>query len=237
MEVLLWWSNHTHGWPTLSQESNFGAVHFLYTIPPTALSVPVVAIWRWVDISIKKLQPYIDLSNGRAPASKTLLLDYNSSIPWLVWIDTLRNEHYIATLSTFLSLFVLVISPLASGLFVVRVNDEGQSRLWVSPVAAHILAATFAILAICGCVLAVGFNRARRNLNLAHEPGTIASAASIAGSSEVAVILEGTDDEATIKHLLMQHLYRIDPQTGRIVFVSLLSFFLLALPRVGLEIS
>jgi hypothetical protein len=85
----------------------------LYTIPPTALSVPVVAMWRWVgkssdlstkssldyikilpDVSIKKLQPYIDLSNGQAPASKTLLLDYNASIPWLVWIDTLRNKHY-----------------------------------------------------------------------------------------------------------------------------------------------
>jgi len=93
-----------------------------------------------------------------------------------------------------------------------------EARLWVSVQAAHILAASFATLAVLGLVLAVLHNKERRFLRLAHEPGTIASAAAVAGHTEVAVILEGKDDEKTMKRLLGQHRYRIDPHSGKIVF-------------------
>jgi hypothetical protein len=36
----------------------------------------IVALWAWIDIEIKKMQPYIDLVHGDSPPQKSLLLDY-----------------------------------------------------------------------------------------------------------------------------------------------------------------
>jgi len=49
------------------------------TQPPVILSMVIVALWAWVDIEIQRMQPYIDLVRGNAPAERSLLLDYTRS--------------------------------------------------------------------------------------------------------------------------------------------------------------
>lgn len=79
-----------------------------------------------------------------------------------------------------------------------------------SAFAAHVLAALFALLAIIGTILIAAHHRARRGLFLAGEPGTIASAVSIAGGSELAYLIEAKDDPELMAKLLRNHRFGLD---------------------------
>jgi hypothetical protein len=46
------------------------------TLPPVVIAMFLVAMWAWIDIEIKKMQPYIDLVHGDSPPQRSLLLDY-----------------------------------------------------------------------------------------------------------------------------------------------------------------
>lgn len=100
----------------------------------------IVAMLTWVDIEIKKMQPYIDLLYGDSPPQKSLLLDYTrTKYVWMqvllrfwsrvnvwtrsnfvVWISAFWNRHYMVAIATLLALFSLVFQPLAAALFTVR---------------------------------------------------------------------------------------------------------------------
>lgn len=109
----------------------------------TGLSVLVqvlVALWAWIDIEIKKMQPYIDLVHGDSPPQRSLLLDYTRtkyvvsffiSRPadhakftyfsnFVVWISAFWNQHYMVAIATLLVLLGLVFQPLAAAMFTVR---------------------------------------------------------------------------------------------------------------------
>lgn len=60
----------------------------------------------------------------------------------------------------------------------------------VSAFAAHILAGLFFFFAIAGSALMRAHALARRGLALSAEPGTIATAASVAGQSDLAYLIE-----------------------------------------------
>jgi hypothetical protein len=89
------------GWPTLSTLIPDSALakyyHFAYvrprdtasdsdkliflekTQPPVLVSMVIISLWTWVDIEIRRMQPYIDLIRGNAPPERSLLLDYTRS--------------------------------------------------------------------------------------------------------------------------------------------------------------
>ena len=76
------------------------------------------------------------------------------------------------------------------------------------------LAALFALLALLGAFLIVAHSRARRGLVLAGEPGTIASAVSIAGGSELSYLIEAKDRPDVMAKLLRNHRFRLCESTS-----------------------
>lgn len=121
-----WWANFfvrpardRKGWNTSSAFST-GILHYVYTLPPVAVAMIIVALWAWTDVDIKRMQPYIDLAYGNAPASRTLLLDYSTKHPALVSYFALKWNHWIVALSSLMVLVGLALQPLAASLFTVK---------------------------------------------------------------------------------------------------------------------
>ncbi|KII91113.1 hypothetical protein PLICRDRAFT_155954 [Plicaturopsis crispa FD-325 SS-3] len=120
LEVALHFSNKNQGWPTGFFTSEQGWMHYVYTLPPVAVAMVIVALWTWTDIEIKKMQPYVDLVHGDSPPHRSLLLDYTRTSNFLVWTNATRNKHYLVALATLMVLVSLTFQPLAAAVFSVR---------------------------------------------------------------------------------------------------------------------
>lgn len=58
-----------------SQEASFAVMISQYI--PTAIAVVYSLLWTWIDMDIRRIQPWLELSRaGGAPADSSLLLDY-----------------------------------------------------------------------------------------------------------------------------------------------------------------
>ncbi|KDQ60228.1 hypothetical protein JAAARDRAFT_32601 [Jaapia argillacea MUCL 33604] len=122
LEVLLNYSNTHQGWKIAISDisAEYGLMHFVYTAPPVAFAMVLVAAWAWTDFEIKKMQPYVDLVHGDSPPERSVLLDYTRSNNFLVWSIAASNKHYVVALASLLTLLALVFSPLAGALLTVR---------------------------------------------------------------------------------------------------------------------
>jgi hypothetical protein len=121
LEIALHFSNKQMGWPTFGAwTTDSGVMHFVYTLPPVIVAMTLLALWTWIDIEIKKMQPYIDLVHGDSPPQRSLLLDYTRTNNFFVWISAFWNQHYMVAIATLLVLLGLVFQPLAAAMFTVR---------------------------------------------------------------------------------------------------------------------
>jgi hypothetical protein len=92
-----------------------------------------------------------------------------------------------------------------------------QNRLWLSDLAVHLLAALCVILAICAAAIHVFHRYDRQDLNLLHQPGTIASAVSIGATTEMGHLLAAQRDSNGINQALHDKRFRIDPHNMKIL--------------------
>ncbi|KAJ7781489.1 hypothetical protein B0H16DRAFT_1498593 [Mycena metata] len=92
-----------------------------------------------------------------------------------------------------------------------------QNRLWMSAIAVHILAVLFILLAIAAAVIHISHRHARQDLNLLHQPGTIASAVSIGGQTEMGQLLAQQRNTEEIQQALQDKKFRIDPYNMKIL--------------------
>ncbi|KAF8189611.1 hypothetical protein K438DRAFT_1832886 [Mycena galopus ATCC 62051] len=92
-----------------------------------------------------------------------------------------------------------------------------QNRLWLSDLAVHLLAALLVILAICVAAIHVFHRYDRQDLNLLHQPGTIASAVSIGATTEMGQLLAAQRDSDGINQALQDKRFRIDPHNMKIL--------------------
>ncbi|KIJ35111.1 hypothetical protein M422DRAFT_34811 [Sphaerobolus stellatus SS14] len=121
LEVALHFSRVKTGWGVTGVfAATTGIFHFIYTLPPVAAAMVIVALWAWTDVDIKRLQPYIDLAYGNAPAKSTLLLDYSTKHPGITAYFAIKRNHWLVALSSILVLVGLAVQPLAASLFTVR---------------------------------------------------------------------------------------------------------------------
>ncbi|KAJ6510035.1 hypothetical protein C8R47DRAFT_1208087 [Mycena vitilis] len=119
LELALHFTNKHNGWKTHGNTTN-GVMHYVYTLPPVIVAAVLVALWAWTDIEIKKMQPYVDLVRGDAPAEKSLLLDYTRTNNFVVRTAAARNRHWVVTAASMMVLLTLCFQPLASALLSVR---------------------------------------------------------------------------------------------------------------------
>ncbi|KAF7355111.1 Non-specific serine/threonine protein kinase [Mycena sanguinolenta] len=92
-----------------------------------------------------------------------------------------------------------------------------QNRLWLSDLAVHLLAALLIILAISAAVIHIFHRYERQDLNLLHQPGTIASAVSIGATTEMGQLLAQQRDADGIHQALQDKRFRIDPYSMKIM--------------------
>ncbi|TFK47572.1 hypothetical protein OE88DRAFT_1665776 [Heliocybe sulcata] len=121
LEVMLRVTNDRNGWPVHGAfSSQAGVMHYFYTLPPVAVAMFLVAMWAWTDVEIKKMQPYVDLVHGDAPAHRSVLLDYTRTNNFIVWMRAAANKHYIVALASLMAITSLALQPLGAALLTVR---------------------------------------------------------------------------------------------------------------------
>lgn len=95
-----------------------GIVTFGYLYAPTVISVLYSLLWSWIDLDIRRIQPWLELSRQEgATADSSLLLDYPNTflafIPFLAW----KKGHWPVFFSGIASMLLFwAITPLQSSI-------------------------------------------------------------------------------------------------------------------------
>ena len=95
---------------------------FTYLYLPTIIAVCGSMIWSWIDLDVKRLENFFQLSKpGGAPGSESVLLSYPVDFLALVPISAARRRHYTVTAAgVAMCLIFWVITPLqvSSGVYI-----------------------------------------------------------------------------------------------------------------------
>jgi len=104
----------------------------IFTYAPTVIMILLVAVWRQIDYDCKASAPWIELSNLRVTASKSMLLDYISTFQAISFYASVKNNHFTVTI-TVLGFVLLKVATIAStGLLVLApqlMTSNGQINL------------------------------------------------------------------------------------------------------------
>lgn len=111
IESLLATSNQKNG-----IASNSVSLHYLWTYGPTAFLTGVAALWARTEYQSKLVAPWIRLSQGAVPASRTLQLDYVGQFPPSAIFSSLRNRDYTVTIALTVSIIIKILITLSTGL-------------------------------------------------------------------------------------------------------------------------
>jgi len=119
--------------------------------------------------------------------------------------------------STYLTLIAKAVYFLPNAEPIVLQVKTFEPRLWLSSTAVHLLAILLIVLALCAAVIHIFHRHERQDLNLLHQPGTIASAVSIGGATQMGQLLAQQRNAAEIQHALQDKKFRIDPYNMKIL--------------------
>ncbi|CAK5276022.1 unnamed protein product [Mycena citricolor] len=92
-----------------------------------------------------------------------------------------------------------------------------QLRLWMNAFAVHVLTVLLILLAIAAAFIHIVHRWERQDLNLLHQPGTIASAVSIGADTGMGQLLAQHRHAEDIQQVLRDKRFRIDPFSNKIV--------------------
>ncbi|KAI1339030.1 hypothetical protein F5Y15DRAFT_384534 [Xylariaceae sp. FL0016] len=94
------------------------AMVLLSTYLPTALLVFYSLVWAWVDLDVKRFQPWLQLSRSEGSCSQdSLLLDYLADFVLFVPFKAARRRHWPVFFVGMAMLALLLITPLSSSVF------------------------------------------------------------------------------------------------------------------------
>jgi hypothetical protein len=190
---------------------------FLSTILAVLFALP----WAIIDMQVKSLEPFHQLSSpGGSSARKSLFMDYSSRTFIIAPFKALFAGHWAPFITSVLSICTLIITPLAPEFVSIRVEgvciDGCIPSLSIFPLAGRILQGLLAFMAILTIILILIMWR--YTTGVFAEPNSIAGLASLFHHPDVvqdfrnaAVTLSGTG-EKTYKPLLQEQ-YRLDYYT------------------------
>ncbi|KAF2170915.1 hypothetical protein M409DRAFT_63940 [Zasmidium cellare ATCC 36951] len=95
---------------------------FCYLYLPTIVSVVYGFLWTWVDLDVKRLEPWFQVSReGGATGRLSVLLNYPLEFLVNVPFIAFKNRHWhVLSASTIMMLVLWGITPLQAGIFAVR---------------------------------------------------------------------------------------------------------------------
>ncbi|KAH7157437.1 hypothetical protein B0J13DRAFT_435692 [Dactylonectria estremocensis] len=159
----------------------FSAANFLYGFLPSLLGMVMFLLFQSLDLSLRVLQPWAELSKPSGSiAQKSLLADYAVCLPFEATWRAAKNGHWrVAVLSLMAVLFVF-IPVLAGGLFMALTTLGGQVKMFPNmPVFGVLLAFLFLYLG-CLALMLPG----RRALRLPHPVTCLAELISLCAADD-----------------------------------------------------
>ncbi|KIJ42853.1 hypothetical protein M422DRAFT_253950 [Sphaerobolus stellatus SS14] len=118
LQVGLHFSNLRTGWEITRNSSLVSSItHYATRLIPVIIAMFIIALWAGTDADIKRMQPFIELASGNAPASRTLFIDYVNSHYMKALFQSMRNKHYIVALSSAMLVLGFAVQPLAASIF------------------------------------------------------------------------------------------------------------------------
>lgn len=121
--ILLQISSHRQG-ILFAEEINNLPLHrsFSYLYLPTIISVVYSFLWSWIDLDIKRLEPFYQLSNAEGATGKnSVLLSYPLEFLITVPFSAFKRRHWnVLSGSVTMMLIFWGLTPTQSGIFAVR---------------------------------------------------------------------------------------------------------------------
>ncbi|KAF2208689.1 hypothetical protein CERZMDRAFT_21948, partial [Cercospora zeae-maydis SCOH1-5] len=94
---------------------------FSYLYLPTLISVIYSFLWTWIDLDIKRLEPYFQLSRGEVKADHSLLLSYPLEFLALVPFSAFKRRQWTVFSGSVIMILVLWgLTPIQAGMFATR---------------------------------------------------------------------------------------------------------------------
>jgi hypothetical protein len=167
--------------PSAPNAQGFSAANFLYSFIPSILGLLLYLMFQPLDMSLRQLQPWGELSrHGGGTADQSLLSDYAASSPLGCAWSALDAGHYRVSIISLLSFIFILLPILGGGLFFPLTTHN--EVLMVPNLPAFYILLTTLILYLIGLLLLVP---KRRLLHLPHAVDCLAEIFSFVHNSQM----------------------------------------------------
>ncbi|KAJ4201904.1 hypothetical protein NW767_006440 [Fusarium falciforme] len=129
--------------PTLDDLPGYAKFSYLYV--PTIIAVLYSMIWSWIDLDVKRMQPWFELSKPKgATAENSLFLDYQYDFVALVPFKAAKSRHWPVFFGgTAMVIVFWALTPLQSALLGTGIVKQTESttiatRSQLLPVSQHV---------------------------------------------------------------------------------------------------
>ncbi|KAK7749491.1 hypothetical protein SLS53_000066 [Cytospora paraplurivora] len=114
---------------SLSEDEIPQSVNIAYLYMPTTIAVLYSLIWTWIDLDVRRMQPWFELSRSNgAKGDQSLLLDYPFEFLALVPVTAWKHRHWPVFIVGIVSMLVFwTITPLQGAIFGKQAVDLTQS--------------------------------------------------------------------------------------------------------------
>ncbi|KAH7129784.1 hypothetical protein B0J13DRAFT_132401 [Dactylonectria estremocensis] len=112
--------------PTLNELPQYATISYRYV--PNIVAVLFSLLWNWIDLDVKRIQPWTELSKpGGVTAQNSILLDYPSDFIAVAPVRAAKRRHWAVFLSGSIMVLVFwVLTPLQTALFGTSVATHTQ---------------------------------------------------------------------------------------------------------------
>ena len=198
--------------------------YFIGAFLPTIIAVLFSTPWPLLTSALQEMEPFYQLQEIKGvSASKSLLLDYKSSINVIATINAMRRGHFSVWSSGLISLAILLLAPLASETVFIGFIGQGvctatsgrsacsTPRLSVYPITARAIQGILALVVALTLALIIAI--LRRKSGVYANPLSIASVATLFQNQylieEIRRLNPFAIDPKTLKATLEGQRYRI----------------------------
>ncbi|KAG2748209.1 hypothetical protein P692DRAFT_20954043 [Suillus brevipes Sb2] len=124
LEIALRLSRRSNGFPVPEQNvyvfTFAPSTQALASFLPSFLLIPFAYFWAVADWILRWYQPYVTLSEGNAPAARSILLNYIALNRLYTLYYSFKHRHWLINVSTLTALSAIFMRPLAGSLFYVQ---------------------------------------------------------------------------------------------------------------------
>ncbi|KAJ7334785.1 hypothetical protein DFH08DRAFT_879385 [Mycena albidolilacea] len=105
---------------------SFVSTQFLLSFFPTLFVIPVGYMWRVLDWTLRRYQPYVTMAKGNATAEESVLLDYILLGSTWSMFRALKYNHRVIFWSCLLATWTYLFQPLAGSIFQIQTRDQTE---------------------------------------------------------------------------------------------------------------